>query len=75
MPTYQGMTRLIVQGIPVWKATDGALYAYDTEQPLLRIGTGETFDAGWNTAYEERLTAYRGAAVPRARASAGAQKK
>jgi hypothetical protein len=65
----------MVQGIPVWKATDGALYAYDTEQPLLRIGTGEEFEVGWEAAYAERLAAYRAAAAPRARATAGSAKK
>lgn len=65
----------MVQGIPVWKATDGALYAYDTEQPLLRIGAGEEFSAGWEANYAERLAAYRAAAVPRARAVAGSAKK
>lgn len=64
----------MVQGIPVWKGADGSLYAYDMEQPLLRIGTGEEFVNGWETGYAERLAAYRAAAAPRARATA-TQKK
>lgn len=67
MPTVQGKTRTMVQGIPVWKAVDGTLYAYDIEEPL-RIGTGTTFDTGWEAAYADRLAAYRAAAQPRPRA-------
>ncbi len=73
-PTFQGMTRAMVQGIPVWKAADGGLFAYDTQEPSLRIGSGEAFGAGWETAYAERLAAYRASATPRARASGSGKK-
>lgn len=72
------MTRLLVDGVPVWKNGDGDLFFYDQDltQPPLKVGTvAGGFAAGWADALAERLAAYRVAAAPRARAAAAAQRK
>ena len=68
------MTRLLVDGVPVWKNGEGDLFFYDQDrsQPPLKIGTlAAGFVAGWADTLAERLAAYRMAAMPRARAAAG----
>lgn len=72
------MTRLLVDGVPVWKNGEGDLFFYDQDlsQPPLKIGTvAGGFSAGWADTLAERLSAYRVAAAPRARATAGARKQ
>lgn len=77
MPTqWNGLTRTLVDGIPVWKSAGGDLFYYDSDltQPALKIGTvAEGLSADWAGTLEGRLTAYRAAAGPRTRA--GAAKK
>lgn len=79
MPTtWNGMTRLLVDGVPVWKNGEGDLFFYDQDlaRPPLKVGTvAGGFSEGWADALAERLAAYRVAAAPRARATAAARKQ
>jgi len=68
-----GMQRVIIQGIPVWRNADKALYAYDT-MPLLQIGKNDTFNAGWKDDFSDRLATFRDGLAPRARATASVAK-
>jgi hypothetical protein len=75
--TWNGMQRILMQGVPVWKAADGSLFAYDSDltQPLLPIGNGTEFSATWRDTYADRLAAYRDSSKARVRLTNATQKK
>lgn len=79
MPTtWNGMTRVLVEGVPVWRNGAGELFFYDqnADQPALKIGSTEGgFVEGWEAILEERLTAYRAAQTARPRATGPARKQ
>jgi hypothetical protein len=77
MPTtWNGMTRVLVEGVPVWRNGAGELFFYDqnADQPALKIGTSsDGFVEDWQSLLEERLVTYRAAQTARPRASARKQ--
>lgn len=63
------MTRVLVEGVPVWKNAADELFYYDTQAPI-KIGTlSGGFEEGWQTVLQGSLESYRAAAAPRARAA------
>lgn len=78
MPTtWNGMTRELVEGIPVWRNKAGELFLYDqdlTKAPV-RIGTAvKGFAENWQELMEPHLNAYRAAAAARPRGGASTSK-
>jgi len=68
-PTFNGMTRVMHLGIPFWKNAQDELYMYETttDNPPFKLGHISDFmNLDWK--YEERLSEYRAAIVPRPRA-------
>lgn len=63
MPTtWNGMTRVMVEGIPVWKNAGGDLFYYDPDlkEQTLKVGTLEGgFAANWKEVCAGALEAYR----------------
>jgi hypothetical protein len=56
------MTRVIVEGIPVWKNGGGELFYYEPEltEQIRKIGTMESgFLANWKEVCADSLAAYR----------------
>lgn len=79
MPTtWNGMTRVLVEGIPIWKNGTGEIFYYEHEpagQPI-KIGTlAGGFSGDWIEACAEGLAAYRQNLKVRARAGAGPARK
>ncbi len=75
-PTPAPYTRIIVDGIPYWKDTEGALYYYEGSTPptadtRIQLGTQATgLRSDWEHHLSSTLAAYRASAAPRARARA-----
>jgi hypothetical protein len=75
-PTPAPYTRIIVDGIPYWKDTEGTLYYYEgsthpTSDNRIQLGTqANGLRSDWELSLSSTLAAYRTAAAPRARARA-----
>lgn len=73
-PAPAPYTRILIDGIPYWKDTEGALYYYEGSTPptpdtRIQLGTQATgLRSDWEHTLSSTLAAYRAAAAPRARA-------
>lgn len=73
MPVASPYTRILLEGIPVWKTADGTLYYFDSSTPptpetRICIGTESTgFCSNWKDLLAEALASYRTTATTRAR--------
>lgn len=66
------MQREVLDGVPFWCDKENKVYAYDTVQPPLFLGTktatgGVALIAGWRDAYSQRLSTWRTELKPRGR--------
>ena len=67
--------RILLNGVPVWKDSEGKLYYYDTQTPpttdtRICIGTETTgLSSDWQTTLQDRLTSYRTTLTSRSRAA------
>lgn len=71
MPTtWNGMTRELVDGIPVWRNKAGELFLYDQDlsKAPVRVGTTSNgFAENWQECMAHHLETYRTAATARPR--------
>lgn len=80
MPSHPApYQRILFNGVPYWKDSDGNLYLYEsathpTSETRICLGTESTgLFADWQTRLASRLTQYRASQTPRARAAAASK--
>lgn len=66
------MQREVLDGVPFWCDKENRVYAYDTVQPPLHLGTktatgGVVLISGWREAYSQRLATWRAELKSRSR--------
>ena len=67
--------RILLNGVPAWKDSEGKLYYYDTQthpttDTRICIGTETTgLSSDWQTILQDRLTSYRTTLTSRSRAA------